>query len=104
MFGAPGVLLHNTTPSNWHWLLVQLVGTKSNRDGIGAKVEVEAGGVKQWAERVGGSGYLSQNDGRLHFGLGSQAKVDRITVIWPGGGRQVVEGVSPDHVLTITEK
>jgi hypothetical protein len=102
--GAAGALLHNSSPSTGHWLLVQLVGTKSNRDGIGAKVEVEAGGVKQWAERVAGSGYLSQNDGRLHFGLGSQAKVDRITVTWPGGGRQVVEGAAADRVLTITEK
>ena len=102
--GAPGVLLKNTSPSTGHWLLVKLAGTKSNRDGIGAKVEVEAGELKQWAERVAGSGYLSQDDGRLHFGLGAHGKVDRITVTWPGGARQVVEGVAANQVVTITEK
>jgi hypothetical protein len=102
--GAPGVLLKNTSPSNGHWLLVKLTGTKSNRDGIGAKVVVEAGGVKQTAERVAGSGYLSQDDWRLHFGLGAASKVDRITVTWPSGIRQVVEGVVANQVLTITEK
>lgn len=102
--GAPGVLFKNTSPGGGHWLMVKLAGTKSNRDGIGAKVEVESGGRKQWLERVAGSGYLGQNDGRLHFGLGGVSKVDRITVTWPGGGRQVVEGVPADQVLTITEK
>jgi len=102
--GAPGVLLRNTTPAAGHWLMIALVGTKSNRDGIGAKVVVEAGGVKQYLERVAGSGYLSQNDWRLHFGLGAQTKVDRITVTWPSGIRQVVEGVAANQVITITEK
>jgi hypothetical protein len=102
--GAPGVLLHNTTPPAGHWLAVALVGAKSNRDGIGAKVEVEAGGAKQLSQRVAGSGYLSQNDWRLHFGLGAQTKVDRITVTWPSGIRQVVEGVAADQTVTITEK
>jgi hypothetical protein len=102
--GAPGVLLKNTSASTGHWLTITLAGTKSNRDGIGAKVEIEAGGVKQFTERVAGSGYLSQNDGRLHFGLGAQTKVDRITVTWPSGIRQVVEGVSANQVIAITEK
>jgi hypothetical protein len=102
--GAKGVLLKNTSPSTGHWLTIALAGVKSNRDGIGAKVEVEAGGSKQWAERVAGSGYLSQNDGRLHFGLGANAKVDRITVTWPSGTRQVVQGVAANQAITITEK
>ena len=102
--GAPGVLLKNTTPAAGHWLMITLAGTKSNRDGIGAKVVLEAGGVKQFSERVAGSGYLSQNDWRLHFGLGAQTKVDRITVTWPSGIRQVVEGVSANQTITITEK
>jgi hypothetical protein len=102
--GAPGVLLHNTSPSNGHWLLIKLNGTKSNRDGIGARVEVEAGELRQWAERVAGSGYLSQDDGRLHFGLGAHNKIDRITVAWPSGTRQELTAVPVDQVLTITEK
>jgi hypothetical protein len=84
--------------------MVKLAGTKSNRDGIGAKVMVEAGGLKQSAERVAGSGYLSQDDGRLHFGLGTAAKVDRITVTWPGGAQQVVQGVAANQAITVTEK
>jgi hypothetical protein len=102
--GAPGVLLKNVSPSAGHWLDIKLAGVKSNRDGIGAKVEVEAGALKQRAERVAGSGYLSQNDGRLHFGLGANAKVDRITVTWPSGTRQVVQGVAANQVIAITEK
>jgi hypothetical protein len=102
--GAPGVLLKNTSPGAGHWLMIKLAGTKSNRDGIGAKVVVEAGGVKQSAERVAGSGYLSQDDWRLHFGLGAATKVDRITVTWPSGIRQIVEGVAANQVLAITEK
>ena len=102
--GAPGTLLHNVTAPVGHWLKVKLVGTKSNRDGIGAMVEVEAGGVKQRAERVAGSGYLSQDDWRLHFGLGAAAKADKITVLWPSGIRQVLENVSAGQVVTITEK
>ena len=101
--GAAGTLLHNVTAPVGHWLKVNLVGTKSNRDGIGAVVEVEAGGVKQRAERVAGSGYLSQNDWRLHFGLGAATKADKITVLWPSGIRQVVENV-PRQVVTIMER
>jgi hypothetical protein len=102
--GAKGVLLKNASPSDGHWLDIKLAGVKSNRDGIGAKVEVEAGALKQWAERVAGSGYLGQNDGRLHFGLGANAKVDRITVTWPSGTHQLVQGVAANQVITITEK
>jgi hypothetical protein len=102
--GAPGTLLHNVSTPVGHWLKVNLVGTKSNRDGIGAVVEVEAGGVKQRAERTAGSGYLSQDDWRLHFGLGAATKVDKITVTWPSGIHQVVENIPAGQVFTITEK
>ncbi|MFZ0936031.1 MAG: CRTAC1 family protein [Bryobacteraceae bacterium] len=102
--GAPGTLLHNVTTPVGHWLKINLVGTKSNRDGIGAVVEVEAGGVKQRAERVASSGYLSQDDWRLHFGLGAATKADKITVLWPSGIRQVLENIPAGQVFTITEK
>ena len=68
--GAKGSLVHNVSARAGHWIAIKLVGTKSNRDGIGARVEVYAGGKRWTAERVAGSGYLSQDDGRLHFGLG----------------------------------
>ena len=63
--GAEGTLLHNVSTDTGHWIEVKLVGTKSNRDGIGARVEVMAGGKRWTAERVASSGYLSQNDGRV---------------------------------------
>ncbi|HTS25374.1 MAG TPA: CRTAC1 family protein [Bryobacteraceae bacterium] len=102
--GSAGVLLHNTTAQAGHWIKVALAGVRSNRDGIGAVVEVVAGGVKQRAERVAASGYLSQDDWRLHFGLGASTRVDRITVTWPGGMRQVLENVAAGQVVTIREK
>ena len=69
--GAPATLLHNVTQNTNHWLTVKLKGKKSNRDGIGARLELLSAGRKQIAERVAGSGYLSQDDGRIHFGLGA---------------------------------
>ena len=102
--GAAGQLLRNATPAAGHWLMVRLIGTKSNRDGIGAKVEIAAAGKKQMAQRVAGSGYLSQNDWRLHFGLGASTRVDTVTVTWPSGIRQSLKDVPADQVLAITEK
>ncbi len=101
--GAPAELLHNVTPNSGHWIALKLKGTKSNRDGIGAVVEVEAGGHVQTAQRVAGSGYLSQDDDRLHFGLGSISKIDKLIVRWPSGRIQVLENVAPDRVLTVEE-
>jgi hypothetical protein len=101
--GSPAYLLHNITQTTNHWLMVKLEGTKSNRDGIGAKVQVVANGVTQYAQRVAGSSYLGQDDWRLHFGLGSATKADKITVIWPSGIRQTVENVKADQVFAIRE-
>jgi hypothetical protein len=101
--GAAGTLLHNASASNNHWIEIKLKGRKSNRDGIGAHVEIIAGGRKQIAERVAGSGYLSQNDGRVHFGLGAASKIDKVTVSWPSGRVQVLENMATDRVLTLEE-
>jgi hypothetical protein len=101
--GGPGQLLHNVTPSVGHWLEIQLVGTKSNRDGIGATVEVLAGDLKQKTERVAGSGYLSQDDWRLHFGLGANTSATQIIVLWPSGQHQILKNVKADRVLTVKE-
>ncbi len=101
--GARGTLVHNVSPKSGHWIAVKLKGTKSNRDGIGAKIEVSAGGKKWLAERVAGSGYLSQDDYRVHFGLGSAAMVDKIEVRWPSGTVQTLDKAAVDRVITIEE-
>jgi hypothetical protein len=101
--GAQGTLLRNASRNQNHWITIALKGTKSNRDGIGARVELVAGGRKQTAERIGGSGYLSQDDGRLHFGLGEASKVDKLTIHWPSGREQVLVNLAVDRILTAEE-
>ena len=101
--GAKGTLLHNVSTDTGHWVSIKLRGTKSNRDGIGARVEVMAGGKRWTAERVAGSGYLSQDYGRLHFGLGAATTIDKLTIRWPSGREQTLEKVSADRVLTVEE-
>ena len=101
--GAKGTLVHNVSAGTRHWVAISLKGTKSNRDGIGARVEVYAGDKRWTAERVAASGYLSQDDGRMHFGLGAATQIDKILVHWPSGREQVLEKQSVDRVLTIEE-
>ena len=101
--GAPALLLRNITQNTNHWLTLKLQGKKSNRDGIGAHLELVAGGRKQVAERIAGSGYLSQDDGRIHFGLGTAAKVEKLTIRWPSGQEQIVENPAVDRVLAVEE-
>jgi hypothetical protein len=101
--GADGKLLHNVSTNTGHWIEIKLVGSKSNRDGIGARVEVEAAGRHWTAERVAGSGYLSQDDGRLHFGLGAAATIGKLTVRWPSGRVQALDNLTVDRVLTVEE-
>jgi hypothetical protein len=108
--GGRGTLLHNVSTGTGHWIEVHLRGANtpanhshSNRDGIGAMVDIWAGGHHQVAERVASSGYLSQNDGRLHFGLGAAGKVDKLVVHWPSGRVQTLENLTVDRVLTIEE-
>jgi hypothetical protein len=96
-------LLHNTGEHHNHWLTVKLVGTKSNRGGIGARVTLQEGGRTQVAEVQSGGSYLSNNDSRLHFGLGNEARVSNIEIRWPSGFTEKLEPVSGDQFLTITE-
>jgi len=98
-----GVLLRNDRGNERHWISLHLIGTASNRDGVGARVTVTTGDVVQVRQRTGASGYLSQNDPRLHFGLGEHIAVDRIEVRWPSGLVQVLDNVAADRVLTIAE-
>ena len=101
--GARGTLLHNVSTNTGHWLAIKLIGTRSNRDGIGARVEVYAGDKRWTAERVADSGYLSQNEARLHFGLGAASSVDKIVVHWPSGVDQVLGKQDVNRQLTIEE-
>jgi enediyne biosynthesis protein E4 len=97
------MLLVNVAPNQNHWLGVITQGTASNRDGIGAKVTVTAGGRKYSQEVRSGSSYISNNDLRLHFGLGSSDNVDAIEVRWPTGARETFPGMRADRFVTLTE-
>lgn len=102
--GDSGVLLRNDKGNRNNWLQIKLVGKTSNRDGIGARVTVSAGGEHQIKQKISASGYLSQNDPRLHFGLGNNNMAETIEVIWPSGKIQVLENIEAGQVLTITEQ
>ena len=101
--GAKGALVHNISENTGHWVAIKLSGTKSNRDGIGARIEVYAGGKRWTAERVAGSGYLSQDDDRVHFGVGAAESIDKIQIHWPSGREQTLEKQAVDRVITIEE-
>jgi hypothetical protein len=93
----------NTVVPGNHWIAFRLVGTASNRSAIGAEVTLEAGGARQLRLVDGGMGFASQNDRRLHFGLGRASVVDRVVIRWPSGARQVVEHPAVDRLNVITE-
>jgi hypothetical protein len=86
-----------------HWLLVDVVGRKSNRDGIGAKVKVVSGAHAQYNHVTTAVGYGSASDRRVHFGLGRAAMVDQLTITWPSGKTQTLTNVAADRVLRVDE-
>ena len=100
--GAPQ-LLHNEFEPKGHWLEVTLRGNAPNTSAIGAVVTVETSGVRQMRLVQSGTGYLSQDDKRLHFGLGAADRADAVTVLWPDGTKTTVPSASADQVLTVTE-
>ena len=100
---APSVL-RNDSDNTSRWLRVKLVGTHCNRDAIGARVTVVSGGLTQIREVKSGSGYISQNDLRLHFGLGDATRVDTLTVRWLCGKVQTLQDLETNQVLVISEK
>ena len=95
-------LLRGTTQTG-HWILLELIGTRSNRSAIGARATVQTGGVAQIREVRSGGSYQSQNDLRLHFGLGGHSRIDSIRIRWPSGAVQVLEAVDADRILKIEE-
>jgi hypothetical protein len=96
-------LLRNDGGNRRSWVMLHLIGTTSNRDAIGARVRLTAGGKTQTRLRVSSSGYLSQGDHRLHFGVGDAARIDRIEIRWPSGTVQTLEDVSANRLITVTE-
>ena len=85
------------------WLLLRLVGTTSNRSAIGARVRIVTGRSPRCTRFAGGGSYLSQNDLRVHAGLGAAASADRIEVRWPNGLEELWENVASNQVLTLEE-
>lgn len=98
------VLLRNDIGNNNNWLLINLVGTQSNRDGVGATVKVTTGNLTQTDQKTGGGQYLSKNDPRLHFGLGDFDIIDRIEILWPSGIIQTLDNTEVNQIITIQEQ
>ncbi len=101
--GDPPLLLHNGGSGGNHFLNFKLVGTKSNRDAMGARIKLRAVGVSQIREIAGGGSYLSQSDLRAHFGLGESRQADTVEVTWPSGLRQTFRDVEADKFYVIEE-
>jgi len=100
--GLP-MILHNEGTSPNRWITLQLIGTRSNRLALGAKVRVVAGSDSQIDEVRSGGSYLSQNDLRLHFGLGSANKVDDVEIRWPSGSTQTLHNLAADRFYIVKE-
>jgi enediyne biosynthesis protein E4 len=101
--GGPPMLLLNERGNKNHRVLFKLIGTKSNKMAIGSRVTVKAGKLVQLNEVRAGGSYLSQNDPRLHFGLGAEAKMDEVEIKWPSGRVEVLRDVPADFIYTIIE-
>src|SRR6267154_3112304 len=100
--GSP-VLLRNEAPAAGHWLRLKTVGTKSNRDGFGARVEITVDGSTRYAEVRAGSSFESSSDSRLHFGLGSATRVEIIVVRWPSGQVDKLGSEAADQEIVVEE-
>ena len=100
--GTPELLM-NQSRNNNHWIILNLLGVKSNRDGIGTRVKISTSDGEQYNEATTAVGYNSSSDKRVHFGLGAAAFIDKIELTWPSGIRQVLTNVKADQILTVTE-
>jgi hypothetical protein len=100
---GPVHILHNETATRNHWILLKLVGHKSNRDAIGAEVTLVTGAGPQYATVSTASSYLSASDKRVHFGLGQETAAQRIEIRWPSGIRQTLKDIPADQILQIDE-
>src|SRR5438552_910118 len=104
VLNGPAKILHNVSDNANHWILLRLVGTKSNRMGIGAQIRLVAqNGSVQWNEATTAVGYASSSDPRVHFGLGQNKRISSIEIRWPSGITQALRDVIADQVLTVKE-
>jgi hypothetical protein len=101
--GAPPSVYLNETRNSNHRVLFRLVGTKSNKAAIGARVTVTTSSMEQIDEVRGGGSYLSSNDQRLHFGLGSEGLMKRVQILWPSGLKEEIKDVPADAIYTLVE-
>jgi hypothetical protein len=101
--GEPPTLLINRTESDNHSVLFKLIGTKSNKAAIAARVRVTCGELVQFNEVRSGTSYFSQNDLRLHFGLGQNTVMNKVEVFWPSGQKDVYQDLAADAIYTLTE-
>jgi enediyne biosynthesis protein E4 len=100
--GGPTILQPQGGPPN-HWIDLELAGSKSNRLALNARVKVTAGDLVQTYAVLSGGSYLSQNDLRIHAGLGSSKRVDKLEVFWPAGSTEVLTGLAADHIYDVKE-
>jgi hypothetical protein len=101
--GQAPQLLRNDGGNANHWLEILLIGTKSNRDGVGARVKVTAGNLVLYDQRKGGMSYQSAQDPRLHFGLGPHPNVDAVEILWPSGNETKLATLKGDRIIAIKE-
>jgi len=102
--GEPAIVLRNDGGNDHHWLRVRLVGRNSNRDGIGAKLALEAGELQQNRQHFPAKGYLSSVEMPITFGLGDHETIDQLTITWPSGQTTELRDLKADQVLTIDEE
>jgi hypothetical protein len=93
----------NDSPGTAHWIEFQLTGTKSNRQGIGARIKIASGRGAQYNHMTTSVGYASSSAGGVHFGLGSDDLVDVVEIVWPSGIRQTLKNVRGDRVVKVVE-
>jgi hypothetical protein len=104
ILNGPARYFHNISRNSNHWILLKLVGTRSNRMGLGAQIRVTGeDGLKQYNEVTTAVGYACSSDSRVHFGLGASKTIREIEIKWPSGIRQILRNVAADQILAIEE-
>ncbi|MBW4038626.1 MAG: CRTAC1 family protein [Acidobacteria bacterium] len=100
--GGP-MILRTESAENNHWISLELAGTKSNRLALNARIRITSGSLTQIGEVLSGGSYISQNDLRLHFGLGAATKADTVEITWPSGTKEIIKDLPADHFYSVLE-